>query len=97
MPPSGAGWVFGVEGKGEWRMTATPGEVRTTGGALRALAAGCVGNFVEWYDFAIYSYSVTIIATLFFPDGQQGGRYHRGLRALRGSVSRASGGRGVLG
>ncbi len=25
---------------------------RSTGGAIRALAAGCIGNFVEWYDFA---------------------------------------------
>ncbi len=47
------------------------GDVRSTGGAVRALAAGCVGNFVEWYDFAIYSYSVTIIATLFFPEGNR--------------------------
>jgi MFS transporter, MHS family, proline/betaine transporter len=39
--------------------------------ALRALAAGCVGNFVEWYDFAIYSYSVPIIATVFFPPGDR--------------------------
>ncbi len=45
--------------------------LRSTGGAVRALAAGCVGNFVEWYDFAIYSYSVTIIATLFFPEGNR--------------------------
>jgi MHS family proline/betaine transporter-like MFS transporter len=30
-----------------------------------------VRNFVEWYDFAIYSYSVTIIATLFFPPGNR--------------------------
>jgi MFS transporter, MHS family, proline/betaine transporter len=44
---------------------------RSTGGAIRALAAGCIGNFVEWYDFAIYSYSVTIIATLFFPEGNR--------------------------
>ncbi len=36
--------------------------------AVRALAAGSIGNFVEWYDFAIYSYSVPIIATLFFPE-----------------------------
>ena len=35
------------------------------------MAAGCIGNFVEWYDFAIYSYSVTIIATLFFPEGNR--------------------------
>jgi MFS family permease len=47
------------------------GETRSTGGVMRALAAGCVGNFVEWYDFAIYSYSVTIIATLFFPAGNR--------------------------
>jgi hypothetical protein len=47
------------------------GEIRSTGGVMRALAAGCVGNFVEWYDFAIYSYSVTIIATLFFPAGNR--------------------------
>jgi MHS family proline/betaine transporter-like MFS transporter len=45
--------------------------IRSTTGAIRALAAGCVGNFVEWYDFAIYSYSVTIIATLFFPPGNR--------------------------
>ncbi len=37
----------------------------------RQVRAGCVGNFVEWYDFAIYSYSVTIIATLFFPEGNR--------------------------
>jgi MHS family proline/betaine transporter-like MFS transporter len=52
-------------------MTSASGEVRSTGEAIRALAAGCVGNFVEWYDFAIYSYSVTIIATLFFPEGNR--------------------------
>jgi MHS family proline/betaine transporter-like MFS transporter len=39
----------------------------TTRQALRALAAGSVGNFVEWFDFAIYSASVPVIATLFFP------------------------------
>ncbi len=32
--------------------------IQSTGEALRALSAGCIGNFVEWYDFAIYSYSV---------------------------------------
>src|ERR671910_1288651 len=47
------------------------GEIRSTGGVMKALAAGCVGNFVEWYDFAIYSYSVTIIATLFSPAGNR--------------------------
>ena len=45
--------------------------LRSTGEALRALSAGCIGNFVEWYDFAIYSYSVPIIATVFFPEGNR--------------------------
>jgi MFS transporter, MHS family, proline/betaine transporter len=52
------------EGRGEPPL-------RSTGEALRALSAGCVGNFVEWYDFAIYSYSVPIIATVFFPEGNR--------------------------
>src|SRR5690606_33572038 len=37
--------------------------------ALRALAGVSAGNFVEWYDFAIYAYSATVIAKLFFPSG----------------------------
>lgn len=37
--------------------------------ALRALAGVSAGNFVEWYDFAIYAYSATAIAKLFFPPG----------------------------
>lgn len=34
---------------------------------MRAVAAGSVGNFVEWFDFAIYSASIPVIATQFFP------------------------------
>ena len=34
----------------------------------RALVAGCVGNFVEWYDFALYGAFATIIATTFFSE-----------------------------
>jgi MFS transporter, MHS family, proline/betaine transporter len=34
----------------------------------RALAAGCVGNLVEWYDFALYGAFATIIAATFFPE-----------------------------
>jgi MHS family proline/betaine transporter-like MFS transporter len=33
----------------------------------RALAAGCIGNLVEWYDFALYGAFATIIAATFFP------------------------------
>src|SRR5919206_501063 len=39
--------------------------------AIRALTAGSIGNFVEWYDFALYSYSVPVIATVFFPPGDR--------------------------
>lgn len=33
----------------------------------KALLAGAIGNFVEWYDFALYGFFATTIATLFFP------------------------------
>lgn len=33
----------------------------------RALVAACVGNAVEWYDFAIYAAFATILVPLFFP------------------------------
>ncbi|MEU7281083.1 MFS transporter [Streptomyces sp. NPDC045431] len=32
----------------------------------RALVAGSVGNFIEWYEFGIYGYFATIIAAHFF-------------------------------
>jgi len=32
----------------------------------RALIAGAVGNFIEWYEFAIYGFLATIIAHNFF-------------------------------
>ncbi|WP_344498746.1 MFS transporter [Streptomyces enissocaesilis] len=36
----------------------------------RALVAGSVGNFVEWYEFGVYGYFATIIAAHFFtPEG----------------------------
>lgn len=35
--------------------------------AARALAGVAAGNFVEWYDFAVYGYSAATIAKLFFP------------------------------
>lgn len=35
----------------------------------RTVAGMAAGNFVEWYDFAIYSYSIPTISRLFFPEG----------------------------
>jgi MHS family proline/betaine transporter-like MFS transporter len=34
----------------------------------KVLAAGFIGNVVEWYDFALYGYMATFLSTLFFPN-----------------------------
>ncbi|MFJ6658124.1 MFS transporter [Streptomyces sp. NPDC091377] len=40
------------------------------GPRVRALAAGSVGNFIEWYEFGVYGYFATVIAARFFtPEG----------------------------
>ncbi|MDQ0597587.1 MHS family proline/betaine transporter-like MFS transporter [Streptomyces canus] len=40
------------------------------GRSRRALVAGSVGNFIEWYEFGVYGYFATIIAARFFtPEG----------------------------
>ncbi|MCE4943602.1 MFS transporter [Streptomyces albulus] len=42
---------------------------RTAPGA-RAVAAGAVGNFIEWYEFGVYAYFATVVAANFFtPQG----------------------------
>jgi MHS family proline/betaine transporter-like MFS transporter len=33
----------------------------------KVVTSAAIGQFVEWYDFVIYAYSASIIATLFFP------------------------------
>ncbi|MGW6690892.1 MFS transporter [Streptomyces sp. NPDC054961] len=39
-------------------------------GSRRALVAGSVGNFVEWYEFGVYGFLATVIAGHFFtPEG----------------------------
>jgi len=35
----------------------------------RAIAAGVIGNVLEWYDFGVYGYLVPTISALFFPGG----------------------------
>src|SRR5215218_6999675 len=35
--------------------------------AKKAVTAGAIGNFVEWYDYSVYGFFATVIATLFFP------------------------------
>ncbi|MFJ2609050.1 MFS transporter [Streptomyces sp. NPDC087425] len=53
-------------------MTVIFGQRRSAGRSpgSRALAAGSVGNFVEWYEFGVYGYFATVIAERFFtPEG----------------------------
>ncbi|SMG49597.1 MFS transporter [Paraburkholderia susongensis] len=38
-----------------------------SGKTMRLLAGVAAGNFVEWFDFAVYGYSASTIARLFFP------------------------------
>ena len=33
----------------------------------RAVAAGLIGHFVEWYDYGVYAYVATTLAVVFFP------------------------------
>ncbi|MDN5916099.1 MAG: MFS transporter [Pseudonocardia sp.] len=33
----------------------------------KVVASAALGQFVEWYDFVIYAYTASVIATLFFP------------------------------
>lgn len=38
----------------------------TTDAQKRALVAGSIGNFIEWYEFAVYGFLATVIAKNFF-------------------------------
>ena len=47
--------------------------VISAGQSRRALVAGSVGNFIEWYEFGVYGYLATLIAGNFFTlEGQSG-------------------------
>ena len=35
--------------------------------ARKAVTAGAIGNFVEWYDYSVYGFFATVIASQFFP------------------------------
>jgi MHS family proline/betaine transporter-like MFS transporter len=34
----------------------------------RLMAAGAIGNLLEWYDFAVYGYFAAAIGRAFFPE-----------------------------
>src|SRR6516165_3735368 len=49
----------GIRTSGESKMNSSQ--------ARRTIAAGMIGNVLEWYDFAIYGYFATAIGRHFFP------------------------------
>ncbi|MEU0923123.1 MFS transporter [Streptomyces malaysiensis] len=57
--------------------SADPGERAAGRAPRRALVAGSVGNFIEWYEFGVYGFFATIIAANFFTP--QGGSELEGL------------------
>lgn len=54
------------------------GQLRANDGAgvssatrRRVVIASFIGNFVEWFDYAVYGYLATTIAVVFFPSGNK--------------------------
>ena len=54
-------------------MTQTHVAIRPEVARRRAIVAGSVGNFIEWYEFSVYGFFATIIAGQFFSSGGQTG------------------------
>ncbi|MGW3949548.1 MFS transporter [Streptomyces sp. NPDC004752] len=56
-------------------VTRTASDTKSSNGSARtarkALAAGTVGNFVEWYEWAVYGFTAPTIATHFFAEGDK--------------------------
>jgi MHS family proline/betaine transporter-like MFS transporter len=48
-------------------MAATETQRGSAPSPARQIAAGTIGNVLEWYDFAVYGYLATFIAANFFP------------------------------
>lgn len=46
---------------------ALPDAVSTSTSSTRAIAAACVGNMLEWYDFIVFSTFAVQISHAFFP------------------------------
>ncbi len=69
-----------------------PGDVPITAAALsgpvpisygRLIAAGLVGNILEWYDFSIYGYFAVTIGRHFFPAHSLTTSNDRSVRRIR--------------
>ena len=43
----------------------------STGGRVRAIVAGSMGNLIEWYDFYVYAFTALYFSASFFPTGDR--------------------------
>jgi MFS transporter, MHS family, proline/betaine transporter len=50
----------------ETSVLAAP-KVRAANRSRKAISAAAIGNLLEWYDFGVYAYLASVIATKFFP------------------------------
>ncbi len=73
----------------------TPESIRKT--RNKVVAASFIGNFVEWFDYAVYGYLAVTITAVFFPEADPADRPAADLRALRRLVLRPPAGRFVWG
>ncbi|KPX72584.1 Major facilitator family transporter, partial [Pseudomonas syringae pv. maculicola] len=53
----------------EVSMTTTAAEHVDPATLKKVIVAAAIGNFVEWFDFAVYGFLATTIALQFFPSG----------------------------
>ena len=49
-------------------ITPRPARQATPAVLRRVVVASFIGNFVEWFDYAVYGYLAVVIARVFFPD-----------------------------
>lgn len=52
-------------------VSVTAGAVQSASQRRKAIIAGVIGNVLEWYDFGVYGYLVSVISQLFFPAGDR--------------------------
>lgn len=59
-----------TQGRGRWSRD----EIRVPDkrATHRSVQGTAIGNFMEWYDFSLYSYTATMLAQLFFTGGHGG-------------------------
>jgi MHS family proline/betaine transporter-like MFS transporter len=58
-------------GLGDGRPPAPSSPMARRSSPRRALVAACIGNAVEWYDFALYGAFATILAITYFPSADR--------------------------